>query len=290
MLFLFINWLMSILPALSKISYNSKIINGQNISSGEKTQKLDTRKTLSSNESRPVSWQWLSANYCTKVRTPHRLKKWRRWIVKTRQSKHSFALAYSEVRNKPDVYFHKLAYITSHAVCRKDCISVVWFSQCSATTGAQTACGPPQHFQRSAVSFRKKRQIWNLLKSLWGYVCFIELLALDKVYLHKNNENYLFCVTLLFLFYLQYLFYDQIRRYGLPLTLRWGIWLNNLCAFSVTRRSLSWIVRLAQWTQWHQINLSFYPLNAALSKWLSSQINCPSLQQVVLITVEQAGA
>ena len=32
------------------VSYNFKIINGQNISSGEKTRNLDTRKTLSSSE------------------------------------------------------------------------------------------------------------------------------------------------------------------------------------------------------------------------------------------------
>jgi len=34
----------------------------------------------------------------------------------------------------------------------------------------------------------KKVQIWNMLKSVWGYICLIEFLALDKVYLHKNNE------------------------------------------------------------------------------------------------------
>jgi len=39
--------------------------------------------------------------------------------MKIRQSKYSFALAHSEVRNKPYAYFHKLAYITSHAVCKK---------------------------------------------------------------------------------------------------------------------------------------------------------------------------
>jgi len=39
--------------------------------------------------------------------------------MKTRQSKYSFSLAHSEVRNKPYVYFHKLTYIASHAVCKK---------------------------------------------------------------------------------------------------------------------------------------------------------------------------
>jgi len=38
---------------------------------------------------------------------------------KTRQSKYSLALAHSEVRNKPYVYFHKPASITSHEVCKK---------------------------------------------------------------------------------------------------------------------------------------------------------------------------
>jgi len=43
---------MSIFRALSenKLYRNLKIINGQNISSGEKTRKLDARNTLSSNE------------------------------------------------------------------------------------------------------------------------------------------------------------------------------------------------------------------------------------------------
>jgi len=36
--------------------------------------------------------------------------------MKTCQTKYIFALAYSEVRTKPYVYFHKPAYITSHTV------------------------------------------------------------------------------------------------------------------------------------------------------------------------------
>jgi len=39
--------------------------------------------------------------------------------MKTRQSNYSFALAHLEVKSKPTVYFHKTAYITSHAVCEK---------------------------------------------------------------------------------------------------------------------------------------------------------------------------
>jgi len=38
-----------------------------------------------------------------------------------------------------------------------------------------------------AEAFRKNLQIWNLLKSVKGYICFIELLALVKEHLHKNN-------------------------------------------------------------------------------------------------------
>jgi len=61
--------------------------------------------------------------------------------MKTRQIKYSFALAHSAVRTKPYVYFHKAAYITSHAVCKKiDCTSVVWLSQCGPTTGPRAAC------------------------------------------------------------------------------------------------------------------------------------------------------
>ena len=146
--------------------------------------------------------------------------------------------------------------------------------RCGPTTGPRAACVPPQRFQWPAEAFRKNLQMWNLLKNVWGYICLTELLALDEGHLHKNNEYYLFCA----IFCLICLFYDQIKRYGLPLTFRWGTWLDNLCVLSVPRRSLSWRVHLAQWTQYQQINLSTYPLNAAISKRPSSQINCPSVQ------------
>jgi len=65
----------------------------------------------------------------------------------------------------------------------------------------QAARGPIQHYQWPAEAFMKKFQIWNMLKSAWGYIYLTEFLALDKVHLHKNNEEYLFCVPLLFWFY-----------------------------------------------------------------------------------------
>jgi len=75
-----------------------------------------------------------------------------------------------------------------------------------------------------------------------------------------------------------YLFYDQIRRCCLPLTLRWGAYQDNPCVFSLPRHSFSWRVHPAQWSQYRRINLSIYPLNAAYQKWFSSQINYPLLQ------------
>ena len=70
-------------------------------------------------------------------------------------------------------------------------------------------------------------KIWNLLKSAWGYISLTELIALHKVHLHKNDECSILPFHIPFCFI--YLFYDQIRRYDPPLTLRWGTWLDNLC-------------------------------------------------------------
>jgi len=48
----------------------------------------------------PACWQ--DYEQLTKIRTPCRLKKLSRWMIKTRHSKYSFALStHSEVRNKP---------------------------------------------------------------------------------------------------------------------------------------------------------------------------------------------
>jgi len=104
------------------------------------------------------------------------------------------------------------------------------------------ACGPPQCFQWLAEAFRKNLKIWNLFKNVWGYICFTESLALDKVHLHKNNA-----------FLSKTLFYLLVLRSNWmawpPLPLRWGTCLDNLCIFSVPQRWLSWRVHLAQWTQ-----------------------------------------
>jgi len=59
---------------------------------------------------------------------------------------------------------------------------------CGPNAGRQAACGPPQRYQWPTEAFRKNLQIWNMLKSVWGYICLSVLLALDKVHLHKNNE------------------------------------------------------------------------------------------------------
>jgi len=164
--------------------------------------------------------------------------------MKTRHSKYSFALAHPEVRTKPFVFCifpQACIHNKPRSVLNKDCLSMVWLCRCGPNCRPADCIWPATAFSVARGSIQKKLQIWNLLKSVWGYICFTELLALDKVHLYKNNEYYFFCVPLLFLFYL---FYDQIRRYGPPLTLSWGNWLYNLCVFSLPRRSLSWRVHL----------------------------------------------
>jgi len=57
--------------------------------------------------------------------------------MKTRQSKYCFALAHSEVRNKPQVYFHKLTYITTtqcvkRRLHKRSLIQPVWSNYRSA--------------------------------------------------------------------------------------------------------------------------------------------------------------
>jgi len=48
----------------------------------------------------------------------------------------------------------------------------------------------------------------NHLSHWIDYICLTELLALDKVHLHKYNEQYIFCEPFCFI----YLFCDQIKR------------------------------------------------------------------------------
>jgi len=78
-----------------------------------------------------------------------------------------------------------------------NCLQQGW-----AISGPRAPCGPPQRFQWPAEAFKKKFQISNLLNCVRLY--------LDKVYLHKNNNEtfsvYHYCFS--------YLFYTEIRRYG----------------------------------------------------------------------------
>jgi len=41
---------------------------------------------------------------------------------------------------------------------------------------------PPQRYQWPAEAVRKYLQIQTFFKSVWGYICLTELLALDKVH------------------------------------------------------------------------------------------------------------
>jgi len=104
-------------------------------------------------------------------------------------------------------------------------------------------CGPRKHWEKIFQS----EICWKTCK-----VTFFSLNPLGwKRCICTRTINNTFCMP----FYFIYLFYDKIRRYDPPLTLRC---LNNLCAFSVSRRSLSWRVHLAQWTQYQRINLSIH--------------------------------
>ena len=98
------------------------------------------------------------------------------------------------------------------------------------------------------------RQVYEVTFASLNCLCWIKCIC-------TKNDSWFLCVTFCFIS----LFYDQIRRYGLPLTLRWGTCLDNLCVISVQRRSLSWRVHLAQWTQYCQINLSTCKTRPSLS-------------------------
>jgi len=60
-----------------------------NISSGEKTRKLDASNTLASSEKQTCKLTTIGQ---LSARTPRKFKKLRRWIMKTPQSKYSLAL------------------------------------------------------------------------------------------------------------------------------------------------------------------------------------------------------
>ena len=69
----------------------------------------------------------------------------------------------------------------------------------------------------------------TLSKSVRGYICLTELPALDKVHLHKNNEQHHCCVPLFFVFI--YFTIKLESRPSPPKTLRWGTSLDNLSFF-----------------------------------------------------------
>ena len=80
--------------------------------------------------------------------------------------------------------------------------------------------------------------LYNVFSSrgVWGYICFTELLALDKVHLQKNKWKtfyvyHCFCSI--------YLFYNRYRRYGPPLSLSWSTCLDNHCFFGVPAFAVS---------------------------------------------------
>jgi len=103
--------------------------------------------------------------------------------------------------------------------------------------------------------------------------CEVAFASLNCLRWMKCTAQEKWIIPFLCSFWFIYLFYDQIRRYGQPLTLRGTlVWMTSV--FSVPWRSLSSRVHLAQWTRYYQINLSIYSLNAAYSKLPSSQINC----------------
>jgi len=86
-------------------------------------------------------------------------------------------------RNKiPLVLTTKVAHLCSLLFQQQDGVNSV--IQCGPATGTRATCGPPTRFQWPAEAFREN---WNLLKSVWGYICLTELLALDKVHLYNSN-------------------------------------------------------------------------------------------------------
>jgi len=131
--------------------------------------------------------------------------------------------------------------------------------ECGPTTSLRPACGRIQRFQRPADAFRENLLTWNLLKSVWGYICLTDLLALDKVNLHKNNT---FSCTILFIYFFTIKLEGAARRQPL----RWGTCLDDLCVFSVPHRSLSSTGRCLQENTWRNEPCSVPP------KWICLSI------------------
>jgi len=61
--------------------------------------------------------------------------------------------------------------------------------QCGPSTGPQAACDPQQRFQWPGGSIQEKSSNLKFVEKRVEkrYICLAELLALDKVHLHKNN-------------------------------------------------------------------------------------------------------
>jgi len=89
--------------------------------------------------------------------------------------------------------------------------------QCRPTTGPRAACGPWPATAFSVARGRIQEKSSNL--KCWK--------AHEVTFVSLNNEYYLFSVPFSFI----HLFYDQIRRYSSPLTLRWRTWLYKHCVF-----------------------------------------------------------
>jgi len=119
------------------------------------------------------------------------------------------------------------------------------------------SCDRPQRFQWPAEAFRKKS---SNVKFCWKmcdvtFASTICLLWIKCICTRTMNNSFSVYQFVWFIYLFIYLFCRQTRRYGPPPNFRCGTCLDGLCVFSVPRRSYSWRVHPAQWTQYRQINL-----------------------------------
>jgi len=177
----------------------------------------------------------------------------------TRQRKYRFVLAHSEARIKPYAHFHKPAYTTSNAVCQKRL-----HKRSLIQARHSVLSGSRKHSEkifRFRICWKACEIIFVSMNCLRWIKCICTRTMNNKLF-----WRFFLCTSIVFILFM--LCYNQIRRYAPHLTLRWGTWVYSLWVFSVPRRSLSWRVHLAQWTQYCQIYRSIYQLNATFSKWL----------------------